>query len=157
MKSVRNSVEVPILRKDFIIDEKQIFETDADMILLIARILGEELGKFVNTALSHGLEPLVEVHNKEELMEAMKTGTNIVGVNNRDLDTLKIDLSFSEDLIPIIKNKNPENIVISESGINGAEDVRRVLEAGADAVLVGNAIMKGDVFEKTRELVNAMD
>ncbi|MDY6966318.1 MAG: indole-3-glycerol-phosphate synthase [Halobacteriota archaeon] len=154
LKKVRDAVKVPVLRKDFIIDKNQIHETDADMILLIARIIREELGEFVDTALSRGLEPLVEVHDKNELMQALKTRTNIIGVNTRNLDTLEIDLGVSEVLIPIIKEKNPKILVISESGINNAGDVRRVLDAGADAVLVGTAIMKGNIFEKTKELVN---
>jgi indole-3-glycerol phosphate synthase len=156
LESVRDVVNVPVLRKDFIIDEKQIYETDADIILLMARILGGKLGKFVDVSFSHGLEPLVEVHDRGELMEALKTKTNIIGINNRNLDTLEIDLSISEHLIPMINNRNPDIMKISESGIKSAEDVRRVLGVGADAILVGTAIMKSDVFEKTGELVNAI-
>ncbi|MDY6931860.1 MAG: indole-3-glycerol-phosphate synthase [Halobacteriota archaeon] len=155
LKSVREATDVPILRKDFIIDEKQIYETDSDLILLIARILKDELKEFVDIALSHGIQPLVEVHNKRELETALRTDTNIIGVNNRNLDTLDIDLGVSEELIPAIKEHNPDLIVISESGIHDRSDVRRVMEAGADAILVGTSIIKGDVFEKTRELVSS--
>lgn len=156
MESVRNTVDVPVLRKDFIIDKKQIYETDSDMILLIARILGDKLGTFVDLSFSHGLEPLVEVHNKKEVFEALNTNTNIIGVNNRDLDTLNIDLAVSEGLIPIIKGEKPNAMVISESGIHNPEDVRRVLKVGADAVLVGTAIIKNNIFDKTRELVESV-
>ncbi len=156
LESVRYAVNIPVLRKDFIIDEKQIYETNSDMILLIARVLGDKLGNFVDLSLSHGLEPLVEVHNKKELFEALKTGTNIIGVNNRNLDNLSIDLCVSEELIPLIKNEKQDILVISESGVECVEDVKRVLKAGADAILVGTAIIKGDVFKKTRELVEAL-
>jgi len=156
LKSVRDATKVPVLRKDFIIDERQIYETDADLILLIARILDRSLKDFVDIALSHGLQPLVEVHNQKELEKALETKTRIVGVNNRNLDTLEIDLGTSEELIPEIKKRRPDLIVISESGIHDCNDVRRVMDVGADAILVGTSIIKGDIPEKTRELVNSI-
>ncbi|MDY6866179.1 MAG: indole-3-glycerol-phosphate synthase [Halobacteriota archaeon] len=155
LRSVRDATEVPILRKDFIIDEKQIYETDSDLILLIARILNYRLKEFVSIALSHGIQPLVEVHNQRELESALKTDTGIIGVNNRNLDTLEIDLGVSEELIPAIKKKRPELLVISESGIHDKIDVRRVMDAGADAILVGTSIITGDILEKTKELVGS--
>ncbi|MDY6959065.1 MAG: indole-3-glycerol-phosphate synthase, partial [Halobacteriota archaeon] len=147
LKSVRDATKIPALRKDFIIDESQIFETDADMILLIARILGDRLKEFVSIALSHGIQPLVEVHNQSELESALKTDTGIIGVNNRNLDTLEIDLRVSEELIPVIKKRRQDLLVISESGIHEKSDVKRVMDAGADAILVGTSIITGDILE----------
>ncbi|HIE30888.1 MAG TPA: indole-3-glycerol-phosphate synthase [Methanosarcinales archaeon] len=152
LSAVRGSVEIPVLRKDFIIDEKQIYETESDLILLIAGILGDDLDRFVDLSLTRGLEPLVEVHNETELTSALDTNTRIVGVNNRDLTTLKVDLSTTERLAPLIP---ADRIIISESGIGDAADVVRVIEAGADGILVGTAIMDAP-FERTKMLVDAL-
>jgi len=150
--AVRKSVKIPVLRKDFIIDEKQIYETESDLILLISGILGDNLKKFVDLSLVYGLEPLVEVHNEKELMDALNTETRIIGINNRNLNTLAIDLSTTEHLIPLIPD---DRIIISESGIRDAVDAARLINAGADAVLVGTAIMD-DPFDRTKRLVDAL-
>ena len=151
LSAVRRSVTIPVLRKDFIIDEKQIYETESDLILLISGILGDDLGRFVDLSLARGLEPLVEVHNETELANALNTQTRIIGVNNRDLTTLFIDLSTAERLIPLIPD---DRIIISESGVRNAADAIRVIGAGADAVLVGTAVMDAP-FERTKDLVDA--
>ncbi len=153
LNSVRHVVKIPVLRKDFIIDISQIHEAESDLILLIAGILGAELDYFVDEALSSGREPLVEVHNKNELEAALSTHTNIIGINNRDLTTMKVDISTTEKLAPLISGK----IIISESGISTPEDAVRMMEAGADAILVGTSIMQGDVYKKTYELVHALN
>jgi len=120
--------------------------------LLIAGILGYKLDNFVNEAISHGREPLVEVHNERELKTALTTDANIIGINNRDLTTMKVDITTTEKLAPLISGR----IVISESGISSPEDAVRMIEAGADAVLVGTSIMQGNIYDKTYELVHAL-
>ncbi|RZN39577.1 MAG: indole-3-glycerol-phosphate synthase [Methanosarcinales archaeon] len=151
LSAVRDSVGIPVLRKDFIIDEKQICETKSDLILLIAGILGDHLDRFVDLSIARGLEPLVEVHNETELANALNTKTRIVGINNRDLNTLTIDLSTTERLAPLVSD---DRIIISESGIGDAVDAVRVIDAGADAILVGTAIMDAP-FKRTKSLVDA--
>ncbi|KAF5411716.1 MAG: Indole-3-glycerol phosphate synthase [Candidatus Methanogasteraceae archaeon] len=152
LSAVRRSVTIPVLRKDFIIDYKQIYETKSDLILLIAGILGDDLFRFVDLSLARGLEPLVEVHNETELVDALDTKTRIIGINNRDLSTLTIDLSTTERLIPMIAD---DRIIIGESGVRNAADAVRVINAGADAILVGTVIMDAP-FERTQELVGAL-
>ncbi len=153
LDSARNSVEIPVLRKDFIIDGSQIYEAESDMILIIAGILGERLNDFVDEVLKGGREPLVEVHNEMELENALSTRANIIGINNRDLTTMKVDISTTEKLAPLMRGRT----VVSESGISSPEDAVRMLDAGADAVLVGTSIMLGNVYERTYELVHALN
>ncbi len=153
LDSVRSTVGIPVLRKDFIIDKSQIYEVESDMILLIAGILGERLGDFVDEALGGGREPLVEVHNEAELENALAANANIIGINNRDLTTMKVDISTTEELAPLISGR----IIVSESGISSPEDAVRMLDAGANAILVGTSIMLGNVYERTYELVHALD
>lgn len=153
LNSVRQAVKIPVLRKDFIIDEAQICEARSDLLLLIAGILGDNLDDFVNKAISYGREPLVEVHNTMELENALSTRTNIIGINNRDLNTLKVDITTTEKLAPLISGR----IIISESGISSPDDAVRMIEAGADAILVGTSIMQGNIYDKTYELVHALD
>ena len=110
--------------------------------------------------LKRDLSLLVEVHNRKELDSALETGTRVIGINNRDFETLKIDLSTTEELAPLIReydlDHGTRHLIISESGMNSAEDVRRVIQAGADAVLIGSALMESDsVFEKTKEFVQS--
>ena len=155
LEHVRKAVNIPVLRKDFIIDEKQLYEVHSDLILLIAGILGDRLPGFIALAKSRGLQPLVEVHDKIELMAALDTDANIIGINNRNLKTMGIDLATTEELIPIIRERSPDTIIISESGILTPQDAVRVLRAGADAILVGTSIMKGDIYDNTRSLVEA--
>jgi indole-3-glycerol phosphate synthase len=153
LESVRQKVKIPVLRKDFIIHKNQISEVESDLILLIAGILGDELDEFVNDAISSGREPLVEVHNMVELEKAMSTGTKIIGINNRDLTTMKVDITTTEKLAPLISDR----IIISESGISSPDDAMRMMDAGADAILVGTSIMQGNIYEKTYELVHALE
>ncbi|MEM0359400.1 MAG: indole-3-glycerol-phosphate synthase [Candidatus Hadarchaeales archaeon] len=148
---------VPLLCKDFVVDPYQVEEASrlgADAILLIVRVLGKELPSFLSLAREEGMEALVEVTNEKELEEALSAGADLIGINNRDLDTLEVDLSRTERLAPLI----PSNItVVSESGIGTPEEVRRMLRAGAHAVLVGTSLMKAEnIREKVRELVEAM-
>ena len=161
LKSARKSVSIPVLRKDFIIDEKQMDETKSDLILLIAGALGNKLESFVLLAKSKGFEPLVEVHNESELYSALKTTAKVIGINNRDLGTLEVDLQTTVRLAPIIRDFDKENgtqhIIISESGVYNTDDIKRVISAGADAILIGTAIIKSsDVYTKTKEMVDAL-
>jgi indole-3-glycerol phosphate synthase len=160
LDAVRKKVFLPVLRKDFIIDRVQLDESESDLVLLIAGILEEQLGAFVELALEKGFEPLVEVHNRKELSSALETSARIIGINNRDLETLKINLETSEELAPLILeydlDHGTRHLIISESGMNSAEDVRRVIQAGADAVLIGSALMEStSVFDKTKEFVQS--
>lgn len=162
LRSVRKNLSLPVLRKDFIIDKIQFDEAKSDLILLIAGLLNEKLEEFIRYARSKGFEPLVEVHNKEELFDVLDTSAKIIGINNRDLTTMKIDISTTEELIPIIKEydlkSNTKHLIISESGVHNADDVRRMVSAGADAILIGTSIVKNDdIYNKTKELVDALE
>jgi len=135
---------VPVLRKDFIIDSVQIKESvaaGADAILLIVAVLGSKLGALFQEARSYGLDVLVEVHTKEELDIALDVGADIIGINNRNLDTFEVDIKNSLDLVMSI----PEGIVtVAESGISDLNIVRRLQQAGFDAVLIGEALVTAD-------------
>jgi indole-3-glycerol phosphate synthase len=148
LERIRNAVDVPVLRKDFILREEQLDTVKADIILLIARFV-EDLSGLVDAARGRGFQVLVEIHSTEELQEAVDAGADIIGVNNRDLARLEVDLSTFETVAPEV----PEDVtLIAESGISSAEDVRRMRGAGADGLLVGSAIMDGDVRTNTEEL-----
>jgi indole-3-glycerol phosphate synthase len=129
---------LPVLRKDFIFDEKQLGEVQADLILLIAA-LGIDLNRFVNAARAYGMEPLVEVHNEKELEAALKTDAKIIGVNNRNLNTLEVNLGTFERLAP--RAKEAGVFLVAESGVHSPEDALRMMRAGADALLVGTELM----------------
>ena len=154
---IKKAVGVPVLRKDFIIDQVQVAESvlcGADAILLIARILGEEqLRSLFEMSKDLGLCALVEVHDEVDLERALNCGAELIGINNRDLDTFEVNLNTTMELAPLV----PDHCtVVSESGINNAQDVQRLIDAGVDAMLVGTAIMKAeDVATKVRELVSA--
>ncbi len=156
LREVRKVAKVPLIRKDFILDEYQIYEAaelGADVVLLIVKVLGPEVRKFMLLAKELGMESLVEVTDKEEVRLAVSSGAKLMGVNNRDLETLKVDLNRTIELSHHI----PDDVtLVSESGINTPEDVGKMLEAGADAVLVGTALMRADSIEqKVLSLVNA--
>jgi indole-3-glycerol phosphate synthase len=155
LEQVRKAVNIPVLRKDFIIDTRQLYEVNSDLILLIAGILGNRLPEFINLAQQRGLQPLVEVHNKAELNVALDTDAHIIGINNRNLKTMVVDVATTEMLAPLIKMHNTNRIIISESGISSQQDAQRVIQAGADAILVGTSIMKGDIYQNTKKLVEA--
>lgn len=158
LKKVRNSVPQAILRKEFIVDEYQIYETKtvgADAYLLIANILNiEELRQFIALGKELGLDALVEVHDEEDIGKAIDAKAELVGINNRDLKTLKIDLAVTERLIQKIPKEIP---VVSESGIETAEDVVRVRKAGAHGILVGTSILRSEnPIQKISEFKQAM-
>lgn len=154
LTEIKKSVNLPILRKDFIIDEVQILESraaGADAILLIVSLLDEnKLKKLYSFAKELGLDVLVEIHTEKELRKALNLGADIIGINNRNLHTLKTDIKTTEKLIPFL----PQDIVrVSESGINSLKDVLWLKGLGVDAILVGEAIMKAqNLEEKVKEL-----
>ncbi|NLK63318.1 MAG: indole-3-glycerol phosphate synthase TrpC [Fusobacteria bacterium] len=149
LKEIRNNVDLPLLRKDFIIEESMIYESKvigASAILLIASILElDTLKKFLDTAHSIGLDALVEVHTKEELEKVLKTEAKIIGINNRNLNTFDVNLERTLELTKYIpKNK----IIVSESGIDTKEDILK-LNGTMDAILVGESFMRTDnIIEK---------
>lgn len=138
---------LPVLRKDFIFDERQLHEAQADMVLLIAS-LDIDLEHFIDRARSLGIEPLVEVHTREELESVLKTDAKIIGINNRNLKTLQVDLGTFERLAPMAKDAGL--FLVAESGVHSREDARRMTDAGADALLVGTMLMEGP--ERLREI-----
>lgn len=155
LAQVSNLVDIPILRKEFIIDPYQIYEAraiGASAILLIVAILTlEQLGGFLELADELDLDALVEVHTEAELLIALEAGVEILGINNRNLNTFTTDLSTTEALI----EKVPDDIlVVSESGIHTRADIERVLDAGADAVLIGESLMvEDDISRKLNQLL----
>jgi len=152
-----SDLPVPLLCKDFVMDPYQIEEASrlgADAILLLATVLGERLPSFLSRVRMEGMEAMVEVTNEEEMQLALSAGAKLIGINNRDLNTLHVDLSRTERLAPLVP---PGVTLVSESGIETPEQVRRMLRAGAHAVLVGTSLMRaGRVEEKVRELVGAV-
>jgi len=152
--SVRAAVAVPVLRKEFIVDEYQVWEAraaGADAVLLIVAALDDAaLRDLLHAAKGAGLATLVEVHTAAELDRALRLGAPVIGVNNRDLQTLTTSLEASLRLLPQIP---PGPVTVSESGLASAADVEAVVAAGAHAVLVGETLLRaGDVAAKVREL-----
>ncbi|MDK2820235.1 MAG: indole-3-glycerol phosphate synthase [Clostridia bacterium] len=151
---VRKVISCPLLRKDFIIDPYQIYEArafGADAILLIVAALEKsQLKDFLHIAHNLGLAALVEVHTVSEIETAVNAGARIIGINNRDLKTFEVDLNTTLNLRPYIR---PGIIVVSESGIKNEADANFVAEAGIDAILVGEALMRSkDIEAKVKEL-----
>lgn len=145
LASIRETVAAPLLRKDFILEEIQIAQSaaaGADAVLLIvAALTQEKLVALLETAGMYQLDALVEVHTLAELDRALETSARIIGINNRDLGTFEVDLGVTEKL----SGEVPEEIVlVSESGIQTAEDLARIRACGLDAVLIGEALMRGE-------------
>jgi len=155
LTDVKKSVNLPILRKDFIIDTYQIYEArsaGADAILLIAALLSkEEIQHYLELAGELGMDCLVEVHSETELKKVLQTNAHIIGINNRDLATFNTDLGTTLRLRPIIP---AGKIVVSESGIKSRANVEKLMKGGVDAILVGETLMKSDdISTKLRELL----
>lgn len=172
LERIRAAVDVPVLRKDFVLHEDQLDVVESDVVLLIVRFLQEDgtddLADLLRAARDRGFQVLVETHTADEVEEALDAGAEIIGVNNRDLAQLEVDLGTFET----VSEDVPENVtLIAESGISTPDDVARMRAAGADGLLVGSAIMGisgsnatggssdecsesdgGDVTENTREL-----
>jgi indole-3-glycerol phosphate synthase len=143
LPDVKKVLSKPVLRKDFIFDEYQVYESrayEADAILLIAAILEKnQAAEYLHLAEDLGLAVLFEVHNLRELETALSVRSNIIGVNNRDLATLRVDINRTFELR---KDIPPHKIVVSESGIRTRQDVKRLEDAGIDAVLIGTSLME---------------
>lgn len=155
LDEIRRSVSLPLLRKDFIIDEYQIFEAraaGADAVLLIAACLDRrQLEDYLSLAEGLGLDVLVESHTGKELDRTLLAGARIVGINNRDLTSFAVSLQTTFDLLREIPG---DRVVVSESGITTREDVVKLEQAGVDAVLVGESLMREkDVGKKVKELL----
>lgn len=154
LRDTKQFTEIPVLRKDFVIDPYQVYEAafyQADAVLLIVRLLNEsELIQCMQAADRLGIEPLVEVHSASELKLALSVGAHAIGINHRDLKTFQIDLSLSEQLVPMIP---PGKLIIAESGIQTADDVQLMKRRGVHALLIGEALMvAADPARKIREL-----
>ncbi len=150
LRMVRNSVSLPVLRKDFIFDEFQIYESaanGADIVLLIAAMLNDEdLSKLYRLAEQDlGLDVLLEVHTLEELERAVKIGAKSIGVNNRDLHSFAVSLDVSREMI---KHAPPDALLISESGLRSREDLLELKSLGFSGFLIGETLMKSKNAEK---------
>ena len=154
---LKKETSLPLLRKDFIVDDVQVSESrlwGADAVLLIASILSKQQLKELLTAVQElGMAALTEVHDRADLEKAVDCNARIIGINNRNLDTFEVDIRKTMDLAPLA----PDNqIIVSESGIHNKEDILFLKQAGIQAVLVGTSIMKShDVKGKVKELVRA--
>ena len=154
LQEVKKANKKPVLRKDFIVDEYQLFQSralGADAVLLIASVLGKEMKRFHDLALELGLSVLAEVHDFMELYNVLNAGCGIIGINNRDLATFEVSLKNTEKLIRHI----PKGIVkVSESGIRTPEDIRYLKGMGVDAVLIGETFMRNlDEPERIRDFI----
>ncbi|MDC3418125.1 indole-3-glycerol phosphate synthase TrpC [Aquibacillus salsiterrae] len=151
LKAVRKAVKLPILNKDFIIDEIQIDRAKdygASVILLIAAALPKErLQQLFNYTRSYDLDVLFEIHNEKELAVAKEIGANIIGINNRNLKTFEVDLATTERLAKDIDTTR--TLVISESGFSTKEEVERIKQSGVRGILVGETMMRSDDLKKT--------
>ena len=157
LPQLKKAVSLPVLRKDFILDEIQVRESSmygADAILLIVRLLSQrQLRSLMNLCKDLGMATLVEVHDRKDLEKALESDAKIIGINNRNLETFEVDIRTSMTLAPLVPNRH---ITVSESGISNGKDIQSLMRSGINAVLVGSSIMKNDdVFGKARELVLA--
>ena len=167
LKTVKLSVDLPVLRKDFIFDEFQVYESyayGANAILLIARFLSAaRLNELAKRASSLGMESLIEIdsESKDKIFDAEIdlpgiASASLIGINNRDLDTFEVNLATFEMVAPVVKPELPADVpLVAMSGIDSKEDARRMFDAGADALLVGTSIMNAEDIEgKVGNLVN---
>lgn len=148
---IKNNVNIPVLRKDFIFSEYQIYESKligADLILLICAILDfDTLARYIELAHKLGLSCLVETHNEEEIEMAIKAKALVIGVNNRNLKDFSVDTNLAKKL----REKYKDVILISESGVKNSNDIKEIKRAGLNGVLVGEALMKSKDIKKTLE------
>lgn len=152
LERIRAAVDVPVLRKDFILREAQLDVVESDVVLLIARFVGDDLEPLLRAAEDRGFQPLVEVHTDAELAAAIDAGASLIGINNRDLGQLEVDLETFEQLAPQV----PDDVtLIAESGVSTVGEVQRMRAAGADGLLIGTAIMDGDPETNTERFAGA--
>ncbi len=155
LRAIRRRSRLPVLRKDFLIDPYQLYEAraaGADAVLLIAECLSpEELPRLHQLALELGMTPLVEIYEPENLQRVIELGVRLIGINNRNLHTFQTDLKHTLELLPQVP---ADRVVVSESGIRTAEDLRRLFAAGVRAVLVGEHLMRqADLPQAVRQLL----
>src|SRR5437660_1854173 len=155
LRNVRDAVSLPLLRKDFIWDRAQIAESAANgadaILLIVAALTQDQLVRLLKGAKEFRLDALVEVHSVDELQRALEAGAEIVGINNRDLTTFDVDLTVTERLCREVPD---DVILVSESGIKTSQDTARMKACGVDAVLVGEALMRGEVsIEQLRAVI----
>ena len=155
--SARAVCDLPVLRKDFVIDPYQLHEAraiGADAVLLIVRSLSDALlSELIQVARTLGMDALVETHSEEEVRRALDAGATLIGVNNRDLDTLTTDVSLAPRLRPLVP---PECLFVAESGVSSVAQIAILADAGVDAVLIGEALLRDpDPGPRLRELVAA--
>lgn len=145
LRNVRSAVSIPLLRKDFIWDRAQLAESVANgadaILLIVAALTQDQLVRLLKGAKEYHLDALVEVHSVDELHRALEAGATIIGINNRDLTTFDVDLAVTEK---ICREVPDEIVLVSESGIKSARDATRVKACGVDAILVGEALMRGE-------------
>src|SRR5256885_5244458 len=145
LRNVRDAVSLPLLRKDFIWDRAQIAESAANgadaILLIVAALAQDQLVRLLKGAKEFRLDALVEVHSVDELQRALEAGAEIVGINNRNLATFDVDLAVTEELC---RNVSDEIILVKRSGIKSSRDAARVKACGVDAILVGEALMRGE-------------
>lgn len=147
--------DLPVLRKDFVLDEYMLVESrayGADLVLLIVGVLGRKTAEMVRRASEYGLEPLVEVHDEEEMRMAADSGATIVGINNRDLTSLRVDPETAARLLPL---SPPGVLKVVESGISSHAEVKRYYDMGADAFLVGEAVVRSPDAAGTIRMLKA--
>lgn len=147
--------DLPVLRKDFVLDEYMLAESrvnGADLVLLIVGVLGRKTAEMVRRAAEYGLEPLVEVHDEEEMRVAAESGATIIGINNRDLASLRVDPDTAARLLPL---SPPGVLKVVESGISSHTEVKRYYDMGADAFLVGEAIVRSPDAGETIRMLKA--
>lgn len=155
LTAARAAVDLPVLRKDFILDPYQVIEAralGADCVLLIMAALEDKMARELEAlATAHGMDTLVEVHDEADLGRALRLKSRLIGVNNRDLKSLEVDLATTERLAPLLP---PDRMLVSESGIRSPKDLARLSRAGVDAFLVGEWLMRQpDVEAATRALL----
>ncbi|HOX16471.1 MAG TPA: indole-3-glycerol phosphate synthase TrpC [Smithellaceae bacterium] len=154
LTQIKHEVGIPVLRKDFIIDPIQVYETraiGADAILLIVRVLGKELDEFITLSKALDLSPLVEVHTQSELNVALAAGAEIIGINNRNLDTFVTDINTSRDLTKQIPSGKT---VVAESAIKDRADIDYLMKAGINAFLIGEGLVTApDIGKKLQALI----
>lgn len=156
VQTVAKCVSLPVLAKDFIINDFQIYEAKvngaAAILLIVAILCDSELKGLMDIAREFGLDCLVEIHDEKELDRALKTGAEIIGVNNRDLRTLEVNLKTGERLIPRIPRGK---VIVAESGLQKHDDIRRMQDLGAHAVLIGETFMRAkDIGQKIDEIMH---
>jgi indole-3-glycerol phosphate synthase len=153
LMQIKQKVQLPLLRKDFIVDPYQVYESraiGADCILLIVAVLDDRLQEFIALAKEVGLQQLVEVHTRAELDLALNAGAEIIGINNRNLDTFVTDINTCKELAQFIPQ---DKIAVAESGISKRTDIESIMRAGISAFLIGEAFVASpDIGKKLREL-----